>query len=74
MRPMSEFRDQLFLSAGADPSRVHEFSCGHVVPGDQIMPLALAAGPTNTKLDFTYQHRGSPKVVNYSTSFPLFIF
>ncbi|KAK7084367.1 DEAD H (Asp-Glu-Ala-Asp His) box helicase 11 [Halocaridina rubra] len=59
MRPMSEFRSQLFLSAGADPSRVCEFTCGHVVPGNQIMPVALSMGPTNVTLDFTYQNRGS---------------
>ncbi|XP_071519402.1 ATP-dependent DNA helicase DDX11 isoform X2 [Panulirus ornatus] len=64
MRPVSEFREQLFLSAGADPSRVHEFSCGHVVPGEQIMPIALTKGPTNVTLDFTYQHRGDPKMLD----------
>ncbi|KAG7157562.1 ATP-dependent DNA helicase DDX11-like [Homarus americanus] len=63
MRPVSEFRDQLFLSAGAEASRVHEFSCGHVVPGEQIMPIALSQGPTNVTLDFTYQHRGDTKVL-----------
>ncbi|XP_064085722.1 ATP-dependent DNA helicase DDX11-like [Macrobrachium nipponense] len=64
MHPMSEFRNQLFLSAGADPERVREFSCGHVIPGDQIMPVALSNGPTNTVLDFTYQNRGNPKVLD----------
>ncbi|XP_045596543.2 ATP-dependent DNA helicase DDX11 [Procambarus clarkii] len=64
MRPVSEFRDQLFLSAGADISRVHEFSCGHVVPGEQIMPIVLSQGPTNVTLDFTYQHRGDTKVLD----------
>ncbi|XP_068203426.1 ATP-dependent DNA helicase DDX11 isoform X1 [Palaemon carinicauda] len=64
MHPMSEFRNQLYLSAGADPERVREFSCGHVVPGDQIMPVALSNGPTNTVLDFTYQNRGNPKVLD----------
>ncbi|XP_053637963.1 ATP-dependent DNA helicase DDX11 isoform X1 [Cherax quadricarinatus] len=64
MRPISEFRDQLFVSAGADPSRVHEFSCGHVVPAEQIIPIALTQGPTNVTLDFTYQHRGDTRVLD----------
>lgn len=64
MRPVSEFRDQLFLSAGADPNRVVEFACGHVVPGEQIMPVALAQGPSNITLNFTYEHRSDPKVVS----------
>ncbi|XP_027218819.2 ATP-dependent DNA helicase DDX11 isoform X1 [Penaeus vannamei] len=64
MRPVSEFRNQLFLSAGATPERIHEFSCGHVVPGEQIMPIALNEGPTNVTLDFTYQHRKDPKILD----------
>ena len=64
MRPLSEFREQLFLSCGnAAPSRLHEFSCGHVVPGDQLMPVALAAGPTGQTLDFTFHARRDAAVV-----------
>jgi chromosome transmission fidelity protein 1 len=39
MQPLSEFRDQLFLQAGAEPDRVMHFSCDHVVPGDNILPI-----------------------------------
>ena len=68
MRPMSEFRDQLFLSCGAAPGRLHEFSCGHVVSGyDQLMPVALAAGPTGRTLDFTFQARRDAAVVRETT-------
>ena len=39
MQPLSEFRDQLFIDGGADPSRVMHFSCDHVVPGENLLPL-----------------------------------
>ena len=39
MHPLSEFRDQLFLQAGAKPNRVVNFSCDHVVPGKNILPI-----------------------------------
>ena len=39
MQPLSEFRDQLFVQAGAEPSRVMHFGCDHVVPGENILPL-----------------------------------
>lgn len=64
MRPMNEFREQLFLSAGASPERVHEFSCGHVVPGEQLMPIALTQGPTNVTLDFTFGNRNNPTILD----------
>lgn len=64
MQPISEFRDQLFLSAGGEASRVQHFSCGHVVSANQILPVALPQGPTGITLDFTYQHRADPKVVS----------
>ena len=39
MHPLSEFRDQLFIGAGADPNRVMHFTCDHVVPANNILPL-----------------------------------
>lgn len=61
MRPMSEFRDQLFQGGGG---RVVHFSCGHVVDAStQLLPLAVARGPSGLMLDFTYQCRGSPDMV-----------
>lgn len=64
MQPISEFKNQLFLSAGGEESRVQHFSCGHVVPAKQLLPVALPQGPTGLTLDFTYQHRTNPKVVS----------
>uniref|UniRef100_A0A0P4W9K1 Helicase ATP-binding domain-containing protein n=1 Tax=Scylla olivacea TaxID=85551 RepID=A0A0P4W9K1_SCYOL len=64
MQPISEFKNQLFLSAGGEESRVQHFSCGHVVPAKQLLPVVLPQGPTGLTLDFTYQHRTDPKVLD----------
>ena len=57
MQPVTEFRDQLFVAAGADTSRVMHFSCDHVVPASNILPRVLSCGPSGAKLDFSFQHR-----------------
>ena len=57
MRPTQEFRDQLFVAAGAEPSRVMSFSCDHVVPGCNLLPRVLCTGPSGARLDFSYQFR-----------------
>ncbi|KAK3887192.1 hypothetical protein Pcinc_008673 [Petrolisthes cinctipes] len=61
MRPVSEFQDQLFQGGGG---RVVHFSCGHVVDAStQLLPLAVARGPSGLTLDFTYQRRGDPNML-----------
>ena len=57
MNPLSEFRDQLFIGAGADPNRVVHFSCDHVVPGENVLPIVIRNGPSGKVLDFSYKSR-----------------
>ena len=57
MQPVSEFREQLYINAGAQPGRVTHFSCEHVVPADNILPRVLCSGPSGARLDFSFQHR-----------------
>jgi chromosome transmission fidelity protein 1 len=64
MQPLDEFRDQLFLSAGGTAERLTEFSCGHVIPPENILPIALTAGPSGKQLDFSYQSRTLPVMVS----------
>ena len=63
MQPLSEFRDQLFVAAGAEPERVTHFTCDHVVPAANILPRVLCSGPTGTRLDFTFQFRERPETL-----------
>lgn len=63
MEPISEFKDQLFNSNDSNANRIVHFSCGHVVPSDNILPLIICSGPTGKQLDFSYQERSTAKMV-----------
>lgn len=63
MQPIDEFKQQLFIAAGADARRISEFSCEHVVPGDHLLPVVMCTGPTGVQLDFSFQHRDNPKLL-----------
>ncbi|XP_065834484.1 ATP-dependent DNA helicase DDX11-like [Oscarella lobularis] len=64
MSPTSEIRRQLFYPAGVDPNRVVEFSCGHVVPSDHLIALAVAFGPSGRTFDFRLESRSSDQTLN----------
>uniref|UniRef100_A0A3Q2DTL7 DEAD/H (Asp-Glu-Ala-Asp/His) box helicase 11 n=1 Tax=Cyprinodon variegatus TaxID=28743 RepID=A0A3Q2DTL7_CYPVA len=64
MQPVSDFKQELLLSAGVKEERITEFSCGHVIPPENILPLVLCAGPSGQELDFTYQNRDSPRMMD----------
>ncbi|XP_021041364.1 ATP-dependent DNA helicase DDX11 isoform X3 [Mus caroli] len=63
MQPMSDFREQLLACSGVEAGRVVEFSCGHVIPPDNILPLIICSGPSNQQLEFTYQRRELPQMM-----------
>ncbi|XP_058046175.1 ATP-dependent DNA helicase DDX11 [Ahaetulla prasina] len=63
MQPVADFRQQLLLGAGVDADRIEEFSCGHVIPPDNILPVILCCGPSNQLLEFTYEKRGLPQLM-----------
>lgn len=63
MQPISEFRERLFISAGAEKSRIVEFSCDHIVPKENILPIILNSGPTGKLLDFSFGSRHSKDTV-----------
>ncbi|NXD90723.1 DDX11 helicase, partial [Chaetorhynchus papuensis] len=64
MQPVADFREQLLCCAGVDPARVVEFSCGHVIPPENILPIILCSGPSNQQLEFTYQTRDLPQMMD----------
>ncbi|XP_040452953.1 ATP-dependent DNA helicase DDX11 isoform X1 [Falco naumanni] len=64
MQPVADFREQLLSCAGMDPARVMEFSCGHVIPPENILPIILCNGPSNQQLEFTYQTRDLPQMMD----------
>ncbi|XP_029420170.1 ATP-dependent DNA helicase DDX11 isoform X2 [Nannospalax galili] len=64
MQPVSDFREQLLACAGAEAERVVEFSCGHVIPPENILPLIICSGPSSQQLEFTYQKRDLPQMMD----------
>uniref|UniRef100_A0A7N5JD83 DEAD/H-box helicase 11 n=1 Tax=Ailuropoda melanoleuca TaxID=9646 RepID=A0A7N5JD83_AILME len=63
MQPVSDFREQLLACAGVEAERVVEFSCGHVIPPENILPLVICSGPSSQQLEFTYQKRELPQMI-----------
>ncbi|KAG9337298.1 hypothetical protein JZ751_028866 [Albula glossodonta] len=64
MQPVADFRDQLLLSAGVGEDRISEFSCGHVIPAENILPIILCSGPSGQQLEFTFQNRDTPQMMD----------
>ncbi|XP_061577917.1 ATP-dependent DNA helicase DDX11 [Cololabis saira] len=64
MQPVSDFKQELLFSAGVGEERIIEFSCGHVIPPDNILPIVLCSGPSGQELDFTFQNRDSPRMMD----------
>ncbi|XP_077196078.1 ATP-dependent DNA helicase DDX11 isoform X2 [Paroedura picta] len=63
MQPVADFREQLLTCAGVGASRIEEFSCGHVIPPDNILPIILCSGPSGQQLEFTYEKRNLPQMM-----------
>lgn len=57
MKPYSEFKDRLFISAGATSDHIVEFYCDHIIPQQNILPIILTMGPQNETLLFNYENR-----------------
>ncbi|XP_056272910.1 ATP-dependent DNA helicase DDX11 isoform X6 [Pseudoliparis swirei] len=64
MQPFSDFKQELLFSAGVGEERITEFSCGHVIPPENILPLVLCSGPSGQELDYTFQNRDSPRMMD----------
>eukprot|EP01012_Entosiphon_sulcatum_P023726 TRINITY_DN2883_c0_g1_i12.p1 TRINITY_DN2883_c0_g1~~TRINITY_DN2883_c0_g1_i12.p1 ORF type:complete len:294 (-),score=29.18 TRINITY_DN2883_c0_g1_i12:24-905(-) len=61
MHPIESLVEDLFpLSFNRE--RLHIFSCGHVVPKDNLLAVSLSSGPTGAGFDLTYTHR-SPQAM-----------
>lgn len=57
MKPVSEFRNRLFVNAGAKPERILEFACDHIIAPENILPIIITKGPRNEKLLFNFENR-----------------
>ena len=62
LAPVEGLRRALFPAL--DPAAVHRFSCGHVVPPERLLALALGRGPTGRELDLRAERRGAPDALD----------
>jgi chromosome transmission fidelity protein 1 len=63
MQPLSQFKTQLFPSV-VSSSDLIEFSCGHVIPPDHLLPVVMTCGPSSKMFDFTYNNRQNPALID----------
>jgi hypothetical protein len=61
LAPVEGLAAQLF--PGLPASRLRHFACGHVVPRDHLLALAVGRGPRGRLLSLRHGERGSPAVV-----------
>ncbi|KAB0799148.1 hypothetical protein PPYR_07028 [Photinus pyralis] len=59
MKPISEFRNRLFVAAGATNDRIVEFSCDHIIPPENILPLVVTKGLQGERMLFNFENRFS---------------
>ncbi|KAH9300391.1 hypothetical protein KI387_011974 [Taxus chinensis] len=58
LQPIEEIKERMFPHIKTD--QLHLFSCGHIIPPESILPIAVSRGPTGKTFDFTYHSRNSP--------------
>ncbi|KAL0319246.1 UNVERIFIED_CONTAM: ATP-dependent DNA helicase DDX11 [Sesamum angustifolium] len=63
LQPIEETKERLFPSLQLD--RLPFFSCGHIIPSENILPVVVKHGPSGRSFDFSYKSRRS------SPCFPL---
>ncbi|GAQ88396.1 Helicase [Klebsormidium nitens] len=61
LQPTSELRERLFPQV--PDVRLRFFSCGHIVPRESVLPIALRQGPTGRLFDFRFESRGAPAMI-----------
>ncbi|ODQ49660.1 DNA repair helicase [Saitoella complicata NRRL Y-17804] len=61
MEPMSDYVQHLFPYL--PPTRIRTFSCGHVIPPENLLGYAVSRGPSGGVLEFTWEKRGRREVV-----------
>jgi chromosome transmission fidelity protein 1 len=61
MQPFDYVAHQLLKNDYEVAKSVRTFACGHVIPPENILPLALSKGPTGVEFDFTFKSRRCPK-------------
>ncbi|CAO3634796.1 unnamed protein product [Mucor hiemalis] len=62
MEPISDFLNHLFPSVPSE--RITHFSCGHIIPPENLSTITLEQGPTGKPLVFNYESRQDLKLMD----------
>ncbi|KAL9613758.1 MAG: hypothetical protein Q9167_001703 [Letrouitia subvulpina] len=62
MSPVDDYVRHLFTYV--NPPRLRTWSCGHIIPEDNLSVWPVAKGVGGVELDFTYEKRTSPSLAN----------
>ena len=61
---LSKFSDvNMQLFPGLPEGRLSTFSCGHVIPANNLQCLVIGKGPSGREFQFTYKDRGNEALV-----------
>lgn len=63
MKPFDEYIDHLFVPLGVTTDRMLTFSCGHVIPDENLLAIGLAVGPNQIGLNYTFQNRNNKALI-----------
>ncbi|KAK4395254.1 ATP-dependent DNA helicase DDX11 [Sesamum angolense] len=61
LQPIEETKERLFPSLQLD--RLPFFSCGHIIPSENILPVVVKHGPSGRSFDFSYKSRRSSTMI-----------
>ncbi|ODQ79644.1 hypothetical protein BABINDRAFT_162020 [Babjeviella inositovora NRRL Y-12698] len=61
MEPMSDYVDYLFPYL--EPASIKQFSCGHVIPPENLNVYTVSKGPRGGSFEFSFDRRGSASMV-----------
>ncbi|MCD7457171.1 hypothetical protein HAX54_034377 [Datura stramonium] len=61
LQPIEETKERLF--PWLPPDQLHFFSCGHIIPSENILPIVVPQGPSAHSFDFSYSVRSSSVMI-----------
>lgn len=59
---MDDYIHHLF--SYVDPTRLRTFSCGHIIPKENLIALPVAKAPNGVDFEFTYEKRNTPAMIS----------
>ena len=62
MSPMDDYARHLF--AYVDPGRLKTWSCGHIIPPENLIAMPVATASDGTSFEFTFEKRSSIRVLD----------